>query len=157
MANLAESTLTGLLGKHIREICTIGYTDDSDNHCAHFVSHVLGYQFGATCRTMVNGRGTPGSIRVQDVFSRCLQVGNWDDLPTPLFWGLIFITNPSNVNVERKTMVNVPRKHVGIFYGGSRTIYHYSNSRHRVVSQTPSEFSHHYAAPDNAMYWGSAP
>src|SRR4051812_17898932 len=94
-----EAALNKFLGKHIREICPIGYADDSDNHCAHFVSHVLGYQFGATCRTMARGAGTSASIRVQDVFSHCLQVGNWDDLPTPLFWGLVFITNAHNVNI----------------------------------------------------------
>lgn len=154
---LSEATLLGLLGRHIRDICPLGYANDADNHCAHFVSHVLGYQFGATCRTMVHGTGTPGSIRVQEVFARCLSVGNWSDVPVPLFWGLVFITNPRNVNTSAKSMVNVPRKHVGIFIGGARTVYHYSNSRGQVVFQTPVDFSHHYPAPDNAMYWGAAP
>jgi hypothetical protein len=84
-------------------------------------------------------------------------VGKWDDIPSPLYWGLVFITNPSNVNIKNKQMVNVPRKHVGIFIGGMRSIYHYSNNQHKVVTQTPDAFSHHYAAPDNAMFWGSAP
>jgi hypothetical protein len=154
---VTEATLNAYLGQHISQICGIGYSSDSDNHCAHFVSHVLGYQFGVTCRTMIHGRGTPASIRVQEVFARCLQVGPWDDLPTPLFWGLVFITNATNVNVQSRQMQNVPRKHIGIFLGGSRQIWHYSNSRRQVVSQTPAEFSHHYPAPDNAMFWGSAP
>ena len=84
---LLETTLQGYLGQHIRDICPIGYANDSDNHCAHFVSHVLGYQFGATCRTMKRGQGTPGSIRVHEVFARCVDVGRWDELPVPLFWG----------------------------------------------------------------------
>ncbi|MEO8126556.1 MAG: hypothetical protein ABJF23_04870 [Bryobacteraceae bacterium] len=154
---LTETSLKALLGKHIRDICPNGYSSDSDNHCAHFVSHVLGYQFGATCRMMQGGTGTAACIRVQEVMLRCLQVGKWDELPTPLFWGLVFITRASNVNTKTKVMVNVPRKHIGIFIGGPRTIYHYSNSRRQVVSQTPDEFSNHYAAPDNAMFWGSAP
>lgn len=154
---LSESTLRGYLGKHIRDICPIGYAADTDNHCAHFVSHVLGYQYGATCRTMKNGQGTPASIRVQELFPRCVSVGTWDQLPVPLFWGLVFITRASNVNLNTKTMQNVPRKHVGIFYGGARTIYHYSNSRRQVVCQSPEEFSRHYSAPDNAMFWGAAP
>ena len=74
-----------------------------------------------------------------------------------LVWGLVFITNASNVTLGTQTMNNVPRKHIGIFYGGARTIYHYSNSRHQVVSQTPQQFSNHYPAPDNAMFWGGAP
>ena len=106
---------------------------------------------------MANGTGTPGSIRVQDVFSHCLQVGIWANLPSPLFWGLVFITNARNVNIATKVMTNVPRKHVGIFIGGSRTIYHYSNIRRQVVAQTPDQFSSHYPSPDNAMFWGSAP
>jgi hypothetical protein len=156
MAALTEATLIALVGKHIRDICTVGYTSDSDNHCAHFVSHVLGYQFGVTCRTMANGPGTPASIRVQDVFSHCLQVGEWDNRPVPLYWGLVFITNARNVNLRTQHMVNVPRKHVGIYFNFGR-IYHYSNAHRHVMSQTPEQFSHHYAAPDNAMFWGSAP
>ena len=84
---LLETTLQDYLGQHIRDICPIGYANDSDNHCAHFVSHVLGYQFGATCRTMKRGQGTPGSIRVHEVFARCVGVGRWGELPVPLFWG----------------------------------------------------------------------
>jgi hypothetical protein len=154
---ITEAALNSYLGKHISAICAIGYADNGDNHCAHFVSHVLGYQFGTTCRTMKNGTGTPGSIRVHELFARCLSVGKWDELPVPLFTGLVFITNAGNVKVANKQMNNVPRKHVGIFWGGMRRIWHYSNSKRQVVSQTPEEFSHHYPSPDNAMFWGSAP
>ena len=41
---LTEASLDALLGKHIREICALGYAADSYNHCAHFVSHVLDFQ-----------------------------------------------------------------------------------------------------------------
>lgn len=153
----AEATLRSYLGRHISTICDVGYADNSDNHCAHFVSHVLRYNFAPTCRTMVYGSGVPASIRVQLLFANCVQVGVWENLPTPLFWGLVFITNRLNVNLETQFMRNVPRKHVGIFVGGSRQIYHYSNRRRQVVSQTPEEFSRHYPAPDNAMFWGGAP
>lgn len=152
-----EQELNAYLDKHISKICPNGYAANSDNHCAHFVSHVLGYQFGATCRTMSRGTGASANIRVHEVFARCHQVGPWDDLPSPLFWGLVFITNASNVTVATRTMRNVPRKHIGIFVGGQRRIWHYSNSKQKVVSQTPAEFSNHYPSPDNAMFWGSAP
>jgi hypothetical protein len=154
---IPEATLVAQLGKHIRDICAVGYANDSDNHCAHFVSHMLGYQFGATCRTMVNGTGTSGSIRVQELFSRCTSAGAWSGLAQTLQFGLVFITNASNVNLQNRQMHNVPRKHVGIFIGPARNIYHYSNSQRRVVMQTPAQFSNHYAAPDNAMFWGAAP
>ena len=49
----------------------------------------------------------------------------------------------------------VPRKHVGIFADGF--IWHYSNSQHKVVRQTPSQFAQHYPSPDNAMFFGALP
>jgi hypothetical protein len=154
---ITEADLSALLGKHIREICARGYAADTDNHCAHFVSHVMGYSFQTTCGTMMHGEGATGCIRVQQIFPRCPRVGAWATLPADLTTGLVFITNAGNVNLANKTMENVPRKHIGIFYGPERRIFHYSNSRHRVVSQSPAEFSGHYAAPDNAMFWGEAP
>ena len=154
---LSQATLDSYVGKHIKDICPVGFHSDSENHCAHFVSHVLGYRFGATCRTMHVGTGTPGSIRVHEVFARCVGVGNWAELPVPLFWGLVFITNAGNVRLAQKQMDNVPKKHIGIFYGGPRTIYHYSNSRRQVVTQTPEQFVNHYPSPHNAMFWGGAP
>ena len=152
---VTPAQLDALLGQEITRICTIGYTNRADNHCAHFVSHVLGYQFGFTCRGMVVGQGTPGTIRVQELFARCPTVGDWATKPATVIQGLVFITRASNVNLATKTMTNVPRKHVGIFIGGN--IWHYSNTRDQVVKQTPAQFANHYAAPDNAMFYGEAP
>jgi hypothetical protein len=153
-----EDTLSNWVGHHMRDICPRGAASDADNHCAHFVCHVLGYNFGATCRVLAaHSSGQSASIRVQELFANCLQVGPWDELPTPLYWGLVFITNPRNVDLDAQTIVNVPRKHVGIFIGGDRTIYQYRNRSRKVVKQTPEVFSQHYPAPDNAMFWGSAP
>jgi hypothetical protein len=154
---LTQQILDSFLGKHIRDVCPLHYADDSDNHCAHFVSHVLALQFGVTCRTMSHGTGAAASIRVQEVFPHCPQVGTWSSLPGSENSGLVFITNANNVNLATKVMTNVPRKHVGIFFGPARNIYHYSNSQRKVVKQTPTQFSTHYAAPDNAMYWGKMP
>ena len=147
--------MDALLGREITRICPVGYTNRNDNHCAHFVSHVLGYQFGFTCRGMVDGPGTPATIRVHELFSRCPSVGAWDARPPTLNRCLVFITKASNVNTATKTMTNVPKKHVGIFVDGN--IWHYSNTRDQVVKQTPSEFSRHYAAPHNAMFFGAMP
>jgi hypothetical protein len=152
---VTTADLDALLGHEITRICSIGYTNPSDNHCAHFVSHVLGYQFGFTCRGMVEGTGMPATIRVHELFSRCPTVGAWASKPAALNACLVFITNASNVNVGTKTMTNVPRKHVGIFVDGS--IWHYSNTRDQVVKQTPSEFARHYAPPHNAMFFGALP
>ena len=147
--------LNGLLGKPIGQVCQNGYANDADNHCAHFVSHALGYQFGVTCLTMSHGRQPGANIRVQEIFSRCPSVGTWESLPSTLPFCLVFITRVSNVDLTNKVMNNVPRKHVGIYVSG--LIWHYSNSQRKVVQQTPEQFSHHYPSPDNAMFYGSLP
>ena len=145
--------LNGFLGKHISDICENDFTKDSDNHCAHFVSHVLGYTFGVTCRTMGHGEGLAANLRVQEIFPRCTSVGTWDTRPTSVTSCLVFITKDSNVNLKTKVMANVPRKHIGIFLNGS--IWHYSNTQGKVVKQTPSEFSNHYPSPHNTMFFGA--
>ncbi len=146
--------MNALLGKTISEICTCKFHDANINHCAHFVSHVIGYQFGFTCFSMT-GKGTKekkANIRVQEVFPKCKSVGKWADKPATLKSGLVFITHKNNVNLAQKKMVNVPKKHIGIFIGDK--IWHYSNTQDKVVTQTPEQFSHHYPEPGTTMYFG---
>jgi hypothetical protein len=153
LAMVTASTLDSYLGKHIRDICGNAYADDSDNHCAHFVSHVLGLRFGATCHMLGKGKAPGANVRVQELFGRCLRVGTWDSLTSSIPMCLVFITNPGNVKVASRTMYNVPRKHMGIHM--SVYIWHYSNTLRKVVKQSPEEFSRHYPAPDNAMFYGT--
>jgi hypothetical protein len=155
MQPVTRDALDGYLGKNISELCPNRYTSAADNHCAHFVSHVLGFRFGLTCGNMGHGPGPSANIRVRELFPKCPMVGNWSTKPVVLIYCLVFITNANNVNLQTKTMVNVSRKHVGIYYNG--TIWHYSNSRRQVVSQTPEAFSKHYPAPNNAMFYGTMP
>ena len=155
MVDVNLQTLMGFLGKHIKDICPNKYVSDSDNHCAHFVSHVMGYTFGVTCRTMGQANGAGANIRVQEVFPKCPKVGTWAARPASLTKCLVFITNPANVKLSEKTLHNVPRKHIGIFCAD--LIWHYSNSQQQVVKQTPDQFSNHYPAPDNAMFYGTFP
>jgi hypothetical protein len=152
---ITQQQLDGYLGKAIGEICPNAYTSTADNHCAHFVAHVLGYQFGVTCRMMGNGKGVGATLRVQELFPKCPSVGVWSLRPASLSTCLVFITRAANVNLAGKVMANVPRKHVGILFGGF--IWHYSNSQQQVVKQTPSQFAFHYPSPDNAMFYGSLP
>ena len=77
-------TAAEYLGKNIGDICSIGFASADDNHCAHFVYHALGNQFGFTCHNMKNGPGTPANIRVQDVFARCGSVEAWGSRPATL-------------------------------------------------------------------------
>jgi hypothetical protein len=147
--------LADYLGKEIGQICPLGYADPHDNHCAHFISHVLGFTFGYTCGMVKTGSGQAGSIRVQEVFARCQSVGKWDDKPAAVNQCLVFITAAGDVHLKTRQMDNVPKKHVGILANG--LIWHYSNSRHQVVNQTPDQFKTHYPAPHNSMFYGQIP
>lgn len=149
-----SSQMNDLLGKTIAEICKCKFHKADVNHCAHFVCHVTKYQFGFTCFSMT-GKGSKdnrANIRVQEVFPKCPRVGTWASKPETLTKGLVFITHKNNVNVAEKKMQNVPKKHIGIFIGNK--IWHYSNSKDKVVSQTPEQFSHHYPEAGTTMYYG---
>lgn len=150
-----QAILEDAVDKNISAFCGNPFHDDDTNHCAHFVAHLLRLRVGTTCRDVAGGSAEGASIRVHEIFGNCLQVGRWDQLPTPLNWGLIFTTNPLNVDLAAKTMANVPNKHVGIFFGPTRTVYQYKNALRKVVRQTPEEFGAHYAAPDNGLFWGT--
>jgi hypothetical protein len=149
---ITAADLNKFLGKNITAICTNGYTKPEDNHCAHFVSHALDYGFGYTCRAAVNGKGPAANLRVHEVFARCPAVGRWDDKPADLKTCLAFVTAKSNVQVANKMIANVPKKHIGIFIDG--TIWHYSNANHKVMTQNPEDFSHHYAGADIELFYG---
>jgi hypothetical protein len=152
---ITQTQLAGYLGKSIADLCPNKYVSPHDNHCAHFVSHVLGYSFGVTCLQMGSGSGQAATLRVQELFSRCPKVGAWSLRPASLRTCLVFITRAANVNLSAKALANVPRKHVGIFANGM--VWHYSNSQQQVVRQTPTQFAQHYSSPDNAMFFGSLP
>ena len=149
-----SSLLNGLLGKTISEICACKYTAANVNHCAHFVSHVTKYQFGYTCfsQTGKGDKTKKANIRVQEIFPKCKSVGKWANKPATLTSGLVFITHKNNVKLAKKEMINVPEKHIGIFIGDK--IWHYSNSKDKVVTQTPEQFSHHYPGAGITMYYG---
>ena len=57
------------------------------------------------------------NIRVQEVFAHCRRVGKWSDKPSEITKGFIFITQSSNVDIAKKTMANVRKKHIGLFIG----------------------------------------
>ncbi len=158
-AATGDATLDAYLGKNISAICNNGYTDPKDNHCAHFVSHVKHYAFEKSliCSKMKwETRNNSGaSLRVNEIFAHCPAVGKWEDKPSETESCLAFITLSTNVNLEKATMSDHPRKHIGIFSGGM--IYHYSNSRNKVVKQTPEKFAKHYSGSNVQVYYGALP
>lgn len=155
MSAITLEQLKKFEGKRIDTICGSEYRNNADNHCAHFVSHALGLNFGFTCKHMT-GKGDVGAnIRVHELFSRCRTVGRWSDRPSHLHECLAFVISAKNVNLGIKQMTNVPKKHVGIFQSGS--IWHYSNSGDKVVKQTPEQFARHYSGADIAVFFGEIP
>ncbi|MER3498024.1 MAG: hypothetical protein C4308_05005 [Chitinophagaceae bacterium] len=107
MAQLSLELFHGLLHLNISSICGNSYVHDEDNHCAHFVSHVMGYHFGYTCK-MHSGQsaGDGATIRVHELSAHCPQVGEWKDKPSGDC--LAFITKAPTVNLVTKRMVNIP-------------------------------------------------
>jgi len=152
---VTQHQLSGYLGKSIADICPNGCTDETASHGAHFVAHVLGYRFGVTCQMAGTAKGAAASLRVQDLFPRCPQIGVWSLRPSSMTTCLVFITRASNVNLAARVIASVPRQHVGLLVNGF--VWHYSNRHRKVVRQTPAQFSTCYAAPDNAMFYGSLP
>ena len=157
MQNITSEVLDGYVGKHISEICGCSYIDNSDNHCAHFVCHLKEYNFGLTCfgMTQKGSHIASANIRVQEVFSHCRRVGNWSNKPAEITTGFIFVTKSGNVNVAKKTMANVPKKHIGIFIG--QDVWQYKNKLRHVIKQTPEEFNKHYEGASYAIFYGEFP
>jgi hypothetical protein len=147
----------GHLGKPIDDICGNGFVDHDLNHCAHFVSHAMGLKFGMTCKKLAGGSKPAANVRVHEVFAQCPAVGNWPAPPSTQAV-LIFCTADKNVDLATKTMKNVPKKHIGIFEGGF--VYHYSNTKEKVVRQTVAEFqktfNKTYGGPQG-YFWGIVP
>jgi len=105
------------------------------------------------CGNQTQQPGEGSTIRVQEIFSKCPAVGKWSEKAKSLSNCLAFVTKENNVDLTRKVMRNVPRKHIGIFADGF--IYHYSNTQDKVVRQTPDQFSKHYRGTGYAVFYGT--
>src|SRR3954463_6586719 len=150
--------LESLLGKNIGALCGNRFHDSNANHSAHFVAHVLGLDFGFTCRDdSFEGKQQGANLRVHEIFSQCAQVGWWEDADEQEDL-LVFVIRRDAVDLARRKMQNIPRKHVGIYSKG--LIYHYNNSRDRVVKQTPADFLKRFQAlyaGEQALFYGTFP
>jgi hypothetical protein len=125
--------LDGYVGQNISAICTFGFISEVNhhNHCAHFVSHLLSLRVGAKCAP----KGV--SIRVNEIFNRCRFRGDWDDLPTPRIYSLIFATQSTNMGHDGN-MMNGPKKHMGIW--SYPYVYDYSTMNHQVLKELVPDF-----------------
>lgn len=157
MTSLA-ARLAKALGDPIEDICPNKFHSHSDNHCAHFVSHMLDLTFSYNCKDFKGGSKPGGNIRVQEIFPHCPLVGEWADRPTTDDPLLVFVTKKSNVDLEKKTIKNVPQKHIGIYWDGK--VYHYSNSLEKAVDWDPDYFLAQFQAiysGDQGLFFGTRP
>ena len=137
-------TMSPYLGKGISEFCTSSLAKkNGENHCAHFVSHVLGYAISgsATCKNLTwddkkDETVVAASVRVNDIFNKCATKGVWSDKPPTYSSCLMFVT--LSTNIKNKKMSSHPRKHIGILHGGR--IWNYSNTYNKVVADAPDAF-----------------
>lgn len=153
---ITRQVLDSYVGHSMAEICPHGYDATTNNHCAHFVGHVLQLSFGLTCAAMSGARGaySAANLRVHETFARCPSTRQILACPT-IGEGLIFVSKASNFHGQPTQMRNVPKKHIGIVLNG--IVWHYSNPRDEVITQTVGEFLFHYARQQNALWWGDFP
>ncbi|MCK4708210.1 MAG: hypothetical protein KAU21_06290, partial [Gammaproteobacteria bacterium] len=136
--------LNSYIGKHISKICPSMIAKiNSQNHCAHFVSHALDIHKPGTasCKTFtlndkVNDEVKNSFIRVNEIFNNCYKRGPWDPPPAEESFLLIFATRESNINSTTTpiSMNEHPVKHIGIYHKGQ--VWHYSNSS-RMIKKDP--------------------
>lgn len=153
---LAEE-LKQAVGKSIGAFCTNGYTGAEINHCAHFASHMCGMEFSYNCRQQVGGNHPPANLRVHEVFRQCSKVGNWSEAKLDRTQ-LIFVTLANNVNLVTKEMVNIPKKHIGIYH--DKLVYHCSNTADKVVAEDVASFQKRFNAaygPKQGYFFGYIP
>ena len=136
------------LGKKMSEICARSISTkknargEPENQCAHFVSHVMGFDGGVTCRNFSDVdkamAGMGAMLRVNELFNRCPEVGYWEKRSRGASALLIFVTVSHNMGHDcvRLNMGNNPSKHVGIFVDGK--VWHHGP--HKVEMDTESRF-----------------
>lgn len=149
--SVIPTDLTRSLGIHISKICPFSIANNNlENHCAHYVSHILGYQFpGATCKNATwadkQSVGQGATIRVNDLFNSILVTDKLANKPAVLTECLIFVTLGTNMKTiaNRLMMGTHPKKHVGILYNGN--IWSYSNSQNKVVADSLFMFKNKFS------------
>lgn len=155
--DISKEFLDEYVGKKIEDICGIfGKTGDDQNHCAHFVSHVLGFRIGQLCNGMKyetrHDNDSGRTIRVNDLFNNCSERGYWTNKPNDLDSCLIFAVLKSEITDKSGilTIGTHPRKHVGIYHKGNT--YNYGNTKDKVRVDGVVHFQSLYGKGTIALY-----
>jgi hypothetical protein len=146
--------LEGYLGQSVVDFCgKYGSIGDSENHCAHFVSHVLGLRIpGAALCSNVAGsayayedRRKGFCIRVNQVFNSCSNRVRWSDAAAPATVCFIVATLEANIESESPlTIGSMRKKHIGFYSDG--WVYNYGNTADKVRKTSLGDFKRHYGA-----------
>jgi len=137
-----------MVGDHISKTCNSALAKiNSQNHCAHFVSHALNIHKKGTadCKTFTykdkhNPAVKSSFIRVNELFNNCKKRGKWDQATTCDSYRLIFATRESNIDSAKTppVMQDHPVKHIGIYHNGY--VWHYSNTLRQVKKDLLAEW-----------------
>lgn len=134
------------VNSRIDNICQSALGKDfNQNQCAHYVSHVMGYDLSknASCKYLTyadsqNDAVEGATIRVDAIFNelkaRTRSALSRRSCPSP---GLIFVTQERNIKPD-KSMGNMPAKHIGVLIWP--WVYHYSNTSNKVKKENISHF-----------------
>jgi hypothetical protein len=163
---ITREFLQGWLGQSVEDFCPnrggdFGNKGDPHNHCAHFVSHALGFQIGKLCHVMTflnrNKPETGRSLVVNDIFNACPSRGLWDEKPATLDACLIFAVAKNGIGQQggQWVMGNVPRKHVGIHLTGE--CYNYHNTHNEGVAVDGPGFFKKLYGPNTVALYGTFP
>ncbi len=174
------ANLKRYLGKSVEDFCPLGYgkVGDAESHCAHFVAHALNIQVGKVCTGLLEWKETKGttrasvrsnqkagmqgflgaSTRVNEIFNSLPagSKGDWDSRSAGDC--LIYAVPLDYVPLDRSTMSDRPKKHIGIFSQDS--VWHYGNSNDKVrcdpLEQFMQKFRSQYGA-STIFLWSVIP
>ena len=158
--------LDGFIGQTVEGFCSTGAkvgrfkTGDSDNHCAHFVSHVLGFRFGELCLAEKWHGDLGRTMRVNELFMWCPDRGAWSSKPADLDPCLVFATVAANVTTPKKgppTFGDMSRKHVGIWTKGFGYNYHNGSHGTEGVDKDGVSFFENLYGKGTLVFYGSFP
>ncbi len=145
-----QKKLDDAVGKRIDAFCQSTLASKTgENHCAHFVSHMLDYDLPGTasCKTMTladknNSAVIGASIRVNEIYNLIPKTRKKPVTDNACYApGLIFVTQKRNIKINGK-MGDKSQKHIGILLG--RWVYHYGNTANKVKKERLSSFIRTY-------------
>lgn len=149
-----QLNLEAYLGQSVKDFCgRYGDIDDSENHCAHFVSHVLQLRIpGAALCSNVGGSDYPYHerrngfcIRVNQVFNSCKNRAIWTDDSAPQSVCFVVATIAGNIISQNPlTIGSMRKKHIGFYVAG--WVYNYGNTNDKVRKSAINDFKRHYGA-----------